>query len=1142
MASENVTTKFRVDISDLKKNIAEANRQVKQYRAELANASAGMQKGEETADSLSRKIEAQSKIVEAEKAKLQALKDELSRYESKLSEGESLIADLTRKHQQAAEAFGEDSEEAQKLAKQLDKAREAQERNTNAVENLRTRIIQQDTAVKNAQGQVNQYSDALNDLQKEETETGTAAEKTTNGGLKAFTVALGNLASQVITKAVSGLGNLVKSVIDTGMSFDTSMSKVKAISGRVADEDIPAIIDKAKEMGLSFDEGADATATAMNIISAKAEQLGETTKFTATEAADAFGYMAMAGWKAEDMLGGIDGVMNLAAASGTELATTSDIVTDSLTAFGKSAEDAARLSDIMAAAAANSNTNVEMMGETFKYAAPLAGAMGYSMEDMAVATGLMANSGIKATQAGTSLRAMLTRLSTGSGEAGVAMEKLGIRLDDGHGNMKSLMQVMDELRGSFGDLKMSQADFTAQMNRLDSALESGEMDEDDFNEAQEELITKAYGAEGAMKAQYAAMLAGKNGLSGFLAIVNSSDEDFNKLTESIYNSKGAAEEMARTMNDNLEGSLTLLSSAADGFKKAIYDKISAPLNGLVKQITANIMPALTGIANGAPGAESKLADGISNLFSNAIKAAGKLLPKAVSALGAVLSGLGDAIVRQAPEFVDGAVRLLEQVTDGILDALPDMVRGLGRMLRSLIDGAAEFLPHLAESIVNAVPGLMDALLDTLPVILKALTRLAEKIAAKLPEIIGNLVQYLPKLVQDIAEFLAEQTPVLIQSVMSVVTGLVKALPDILRAIVDVLPQIMTAITEVLPELIGGIASALIECQKPLMEAALQLIKALAEMLPDMIKPITENLPQILGTVADITLQLLPLLLEALDSLVQQIVTALPEILQTLWDALTIMLDPVAQVLANAWLKAEDFLKGTYDEAVRITEEAIEKLAGFFGGIWNSIKEAFGNVGDFFKGVWEEAVQNTETAIGDIVGFFSGIWDRLKKSFADLGTKVGDAVGGAFKTAINGVLEFIEERINAVPDTINSAIELINQLPGVDIQPMEHIQLPRLAKGGVVSKPTVAQIGENGREAIIPLEKNKAGLREIAHLLAGEIQNLRAASVPQMTTNNITNQGTTINFTQNNTSPKALSEYDLWRQSQNLMSLIKAQGV
>lgn len=1083
MASENVTTKFRVDISDLKKNIAEANRQVKQYRAELANASAGMQKGEETADSLTKKIEAQSKIVEAEKAKLQALKDELARYESKLSEGESLIADLTRKHQQAADAFGEDSEEAQKLAKQLDKAREAQERNASAADNLRTRIIQQDTAVKNAQGQVNQYSDALNELQKEETETGTAAEKTTNGGLKAFTVALGNLAADVIKKAVSGLGELVRSVVDTGMAFDTSMSKVQAVSGATAEE--------------------------MSALASKAEELGATTKFTATEAADAFGYMGMAGWKAQDMISGIDGVMNLAAAAGADLATTSDIVTDSLTEFGKSAADAGQLADIMAAAAANSNTNVEMMGETFKYAAPLAGAMGYSMEDMAVATGLMANSGIKATQAGTSLRAMLTRLSTGSGEAGVAMEKLGIQLDDGHGNMKSLMQIMEELRGSFGNLKMPVAEFQTEMNKLDAALESGEMDEDEFNEAQDELIQKAYGAEGAMKAQYAAMLAGKNGLSGFLAIVNSSDEDFDKLTESIYNAEGAAQSMAETMIDNLEGSLTLLSSAFDGFKKTLYDKISEPLNGLAKQITANIMPALTDIVNGVQSAGDRLADAVSNLISNAMKAAQKLLPKAVQAIGAVLSGIGTAIVRQAPEFVDSGVQLMEQIMDGILDALPDMVSGLGRILRSLLDGASEFLPHLADSIVNAIPDLMDALLDTLPVILKALTRLVEKIAAKLPELIENLVQYLPQLVQGIAEFLVEQTPLLIQSVMSVVTGLVKALPDILRALVDALPQIMTAITEVLPELIGGIAEALVACQKPLLDAALQLTMAIAKMLPDIIKPITENMPEIFTTIAETTLQLLPFLLKALDSLMQQLAAALPDILQTLWDSLNVMLDPVAQIMADCWLE---------------------------------IEKAFENAGDFFKGVWDEAVQNTENAFGTVVNFFEGAWDSLKKTFTDLGTKIGDTVGGAIKNAVNGVLEFIEERINAVPDAINSAIELINNLPGVDIQPMEHIRLPRLGKGGVVSKPTVAQIGENGREAVIPLDKNQAGLREIAHLLAGEIQNLRDATATQMTTNNITNEGTTINLTQNNTSPKALSVYDLWRQTQNMMSLVKAQGV
>ena len=1007
--AENVTAKFRVDISDLKKNIAEANRQVKQYRAELQNANAGMKKGEETADSLSRKIDAQAKIVEAEKAKLQALREELARYEDKVKQGENTVADLTRKHEDAAKAFGEDSEEARKFAKQLADAQAAQERNVKAADELRTKIIQQDTAVKNAEGQVKQFSEALDGLQHEEQEadaaadklsgslkeTGTSAEKTTNGGLNAFAVALGNLASQVITKAVSGLGNLVKSVIDTGAAFDTSMSKVRAISG--------------------------ATAEQMDKLSEKAEQMGATTKFTATEAADAMGYMAMAGWKTDDMLGGIDGVMNLAAASGAELATTSDIVTDSLTAFGQSAGEAGRLANIMAAAAANSNTNVEMMGETFKYAAPLAGAMGYSMEDMAVATGLMANSGIKATQAGTSLRSLLTRMSTQPKEAAAAMEQLGISLDDGHGNMKSLMQIMEELRGSFGELKMDQGDFTAQMNKLDAALESGELSEDDYNDAQEELIKRAYGAEGAMKAQYAAMLAGKNGLSGFLAIVNSSEEDFDKLTESIYNSEGAAEEMARIMNDNLEGSLKLLSSAADGFKKAIYDKISAPLNDLVKQITANIMPALTGIIDGTPGAADKLADGISNLFSNALKSAAKILPRAVGALGAVLGGLGDAIVRQAPAFTDGAVRLLEQILDGVLKALPSMVKGLGRIVRALADGLGELVPHLAESIVDAVPELLDALFEVAPVIFQALIGLAEKLAVKIPDLIRKLTEHLPEIVQGVMEFVTDfvehNAPLMLKTAITVAQAFVRAAPEIARTIYPMIPQIM-------------------------------------------------------------------------DMLVEGVMNFIP-----------------------VWIETAKTMFGMLADAVP--------------DLWRGIKDASATAFNEWK---TNIFDRARDAFGEL-------WGIIKGKAKDIGTKVGDAVGGAFKTAVNAVISTIERSLNTIPNAINAAIDTLNALPGVNISRMDTISLPRLARGGIADKPMLAQIGEAGREAIIPLEKDKAGLKEIARMLREEMQGAAAAPV-----NNIQNNGktTTINYTQNVTSPKALNHYEVWRQNRNLMELVKLQ--
>ena len=1102
MATENVTTKFRVDISDLKKNIAEANRQVKQYKAELANASAGMKSGEETADSLSKKIEAQGKIVEAEKAKLQAMKDELSKYEDTLKKGDGIIADLTKKHEEASKAYGENSAEAQKLAKQLKQAQEAQERNVKATDELRTKIIAQDTAVKNAEGQVKQFSDALNDLQNEEKDTGDAAEKTTSGGLNAFAVALGNLASQVITKAVSSLGNLIKSVVETGKAFDSSMSKVKAISGAVAEEDLPAIAEQAKSMGIAFEEGTTATETAMNILEAKAEKMGATTKFTATEAADAMGYMAMAGWKTADMLSGIDGMMNLAAASGADLATTSDIVTDSLTAFGQSAEEAGRLADIMAAASSNSNTNVEMMGETFKYAASLAGSLGYSMEDTAIATGLMANSGIKATQAGTSLRAMMTRMAAPTKESATAMEALGLKLDDGHGNMKSLMQVMQELRASFGDLKMSQEELTQEQNKLNSALESGEMDEDEYNDALDELITKAYGAEGAMKAQYASMLAGKNGLSGFLAIVNASEEDFDKLTDSIYNSEGAAKSMADTMNDNLEGSLTLLSSALDGFKKKLYGGISAPLNGLVKQITANIMPALSGIIDGTPGAADQLADGISNLFSNALKSASKLLPRAVDALGAVLGALGDAIVRQAPEATDAAVSLLEQILDGVLNAIPKMFKGLGRIVRALANGLSDLLPHLIDSIVDVIPDIMDAVLDTIPVILRALLRLTEKLAEKLPELVKRMVAYLPKLVQVIADFLVTQTPVLIRSVVSIATEIVKALPDILRGIIDALPSLIVSITDLIPDLLDAVANALIDCQEPLLDAVISLVEAIAEDLPDIVKVIADALPEMVLKIGDRLVALLPVLLAAVERMIQQVAEALPVILKKIWDALTVILDPLAKWMADVWIAIED---------------------------------TFGKIGEFIKNVWQEAVKNTENVISKIVGFFTGMWSKIKKTFTDIGTKIGDAVGGAMKTAINAALEFIEGKINAIPNTINGAIDALNKLPGIDIQPMEQISLPRLAQGGIIDKATLAQIGENGREAVIPLERNKAGLKEIAKLLRGEMTSSGGSG-----NSNPGQSGVTINMTQNNTSPKALSRYELMRQSKNMMDLMRYQ--
>lgn len=351
--------------------------------------------------------------------------------------------------------------------------------------------------------------------------------------------------------------------VTTAANFEAGMSKVQAISGATEDQ--------------------------MGSLTNKAMEMGAKTKFSATEASDAFSYMAMAGWKTEEMMSGIEGVMYLAGATGEDLAMTSDIVTDAMTAFGMAADgtstvlkdgmetevsNVTRFVDVLAATANNANTNVEMLGESFKYVAPVAGSLGYDVEDISVALGLMANSGIKASNSGTALRSVLTRMAKPTKESQAAMDMLGLSLQDNDGNMLSFMEIMEEMRDAFPALKMSTEEFDASMARLDEQFAAGEITEKEYGDAQDELMELAYGAEGALKAEYAAMLAGKTGMSGLLAIVNASDEDFNSLTTAITESSGACEKMYNVTQDNLLGRLTILKSTIESIAIAFGNELS----------------------------------------------------------------------------------------------------------------------------------------------------------------------------------------------------------------------------------------------------------------------------------------------------------------------------------------------------------------------------------------------------------------------------------------------------------------------------------------------------------------------------------------------------------------------------------------
>lgn len=403
-------------------------------------------------------------------------------------------------------------------------------------------------------------------------------------GLGTAATIAGTTLTKGLTLPLVGVGT---AAVKVASDFDSQMSKVASISGATGEE-FDALREKAREMG-------------------------EKTQFSASEAGQAFEYMAMAGWKTEDMLGGIEGIMNLAAASGEDLATTSDIVTDALTAFGLTAKDSAHFADVLAVASSNSNTNVAMMGETFKYVAPVAGAMGYSAEDTAVAIGLMANSGIKASQAGTALRNILTNMANPTDNMAKAMDTLGVKLDDGNGNMLSLKEVMDQLRSSFGDLKIPADEAAQAFAELDQQLESGAITQEQYDKQTADLTKRVFGAEGAIKAQTASMLAGKNGMSGLLAIVNASEADYNKLTNAVDHAsdvmvktvdgaiipmseamekgiewteefKGTSEQMAAVMKDNLAGQLKILISQLQELAISIGDILMPYIRGFVSII------------------------------------------------------------------------------------------------------------------------------------------------------------------------------------------------------------------------------------------------------------------------------------------------------------------------------------------------------------------------------------------------------------------------------------------------------------------------------------------------------------------------------------------------------------------------------
>ena len=557
--------------------------------------------------------------------------------------------------------------------------------------------------------------------------------------------------------AVGALGAAGVAAIKVGSDFEAAMSEVQAISGATG-SDLEKLSDAAKEMGA-------------------------TTKFSASESAEALKYMAMAGWDTEEMLNGLPGVINLAAASGEALGTVSDIVTDAMTAFGLSTEETSRFVDVLAQTANKSNTNVAMLGESFQYVAPVAGALGFSIEDTAVALGLMANSGIKASQAGTSLRTLFTNLTNPVGQSAKAIEALGISIQNSDGSMKSFSEIMGDLRGEFG--KMAEAE----------------------------------------KAQYAAMLAGQEGMSGLLAIVNASDSDFQDLAASIAQSNGAAEEMAQTMQNNLQGSITSFRSAAEGLGIAIYEGIKDKVKNTVDIGTDMLRQLREGFEQGGvEGLISAATNVVGQLLNGFVTAAPSLIDAGVQILMMVLNGIATLI----PTLPAQAQTIITTLADSFFALRPTMDIVGTQILFSLIQGFVSALPSIVESGTNAVLTLGDTIVNNLPQILESGTQLLlsliQGIASSLPRLTLMGFELIFKLSFAIIQNLPQILDCGVQILAELIAGFLSMMGDWITLGSDLVQDMWNTITEtdwlsLGSNIISGIANGIVNGAGAIVSAA-----------------------------------------------------------------------------------------------------------------------------------------------------------------------------------------------------------------------------------------------------------------------------------------------------------------------------------
>ena len=1100
------TTTFHIDIAELKKGIQEAKRQIQLANAEFKAVSSTMDNWAQSTDGVRAKINqlnttatAQQRILNSleleyrqvcqeqgetstgaeqlririanQQAAVNRTRREIQNWEnalgniesesdrvetaseslnSEIKEQQDKLKELKKKYTDVVLAQGENSEEARELAGQIS--------------SLSSELSENRNRLSAAEQAADELDNSLEDV-------GESADDA-NDGFTSFKATIANLAANVVQELISALKDLAVSCINVGKEFDSAMAQVSAVSGATG-EDLQTLRDKAKEMGAN-------------------------TKFSATEAADAFNYMAMAGWKTEDMLGGIEGILSLAAAGNTDLATTSDIVTDALTAMGESAGEAGRLADVMAAASSNSNTNVEMMGETFKYVGTLVGALDYEMEDAALAIGLMANSGVKAEQAGTSLRSILTRLAAPPKQAAEAMEELGLSMRNEKNEMKSFDEIILDLREAFKGLAN---------------------DED-------------------KQAEMAKKLAGTSGMSGLLAIVNATEQDFNKLSTAINNSTGVAANMAATMQNNLGGDLTALGSKFEGVQLTIYEKFEPALRKGVEVLSklldvvnfliahgTEVKAVLAGMATAVAtylaytAAITIMKEGWRALtvVQKAVTAAQWLMNVAMAAnpigiVVALIAGLVAAFIvlwNKSDKFREFWINLWEKVkakfeaaweaickffTETVPAAFSNLINWIkanwSTILLLLISPFAGLFKYFYENNTQ-FKGFVDNVITSI-----------KELPGKLWEWLLNAINRVKEWALNMAESAKEAGSNFIQSIITFYKELPEKIGYILGFVLGKIIQwntnVYLFITKKVPEIIEKVVKFYSELPGKLWTWLLKTVAKVSAWKTNM-----ENKAK-----------------EAGKAFIDKVISFVKELPGKVWIWLTGTLEKINTWKTNTTNKAKETGKAFIDKVISFVKELP-------GKVWTWLVQTIAKINAWKTKLVEKGKEAAKGLFDSIVDTVKGLPDKIKE--------IGGNIVKGLWDGINNMKKWLSDKVKSFCDGITKGIK-----DSFDIHSPSRVMRDEvgkylalgIAEGITKNKDAVSEAMQALKNDIaVPID---LGISTAA--VKSSIVGSARASYGTKTENIINNND--YNFYQYNTSPKALSRLEIYRQTRNQLKMAR----